>query len=173
MSCFRSELLRESHIVISGGVGVLGLAVVKGLTEHGARVSVNDIVDESLAVDAFTKEEISRELVSYTKGDLREAAEVNRFVGRARDKFGPINTALCHAGIVVSRPLIDVSGGLWDQMLDVNLKSAFLLRNTRTTGPGSSARPKDRRVPLLYGGAQPGLVRCSDQKRRGRCLRTR
>ncbi len=127
MSCFKSELLRDSHIVISGGVGVLGLAVVKGLTEHGASVSVNDLVDESLAADAFRKEEISRELVSYTKGDLRVAAEVTRFVGRARDKFGPINTALCHVGIVVSRPLIDVSGELWDQMLDANLKGGFLL----------------------------------------------
>ena len=82
MSCFKSELLRDSHIVISGGVGVLGLAVVKGLTEHGASVSVNDLVDESLAADAFRKEEISRELVSYTKGDLRVAAEVTSSEGR-------------------------------------------------------------------------------------------
>jgi NAD(P)-dependent dehydrogenase (short-subunit alcohol dehydrogenase family) len=40
----------ETMLVISGGAGALGLAIVKGLAEHGARVSVNDILESEDAL---------------------------------------------------------------------------------------------------------------------------
>ena len=43
--CFREDAIAERHIVISGGCGAIGLGIVKKLTEHGARVTVNDILD--------------------------------------------------------------------------------------------------------------------------------
>jgi NAD(P)-dependent dehydrogenase (short-subunit alcohol dehydrogenase family) len=49
MSCFREDALSGQHIVISGGCGALGVPVIRALVEHGARVSVNDLLAESEA----------------------------------------------------------------------------------------------------------------------------
>ena len=47
--CFREDTLAGHHIVISGGCGAIGLGIVKKLTDHGARVTVNDILDTATA----------------------------------------------------------------------------------------------------------------------------
>jgi NAD(P)-dependent dehydrogenase (short-subunit alcohol dehydrogenase family) len=127
MSCFAKDMLSEMHVAISGGAGVLGLAIVKGLTEHGARVSINDVVENARAEDAFAKAQIPAERVQYIRGDLSKTEDAKRFVRGARDKFGAIHTALCHAGVVVPGPLLEVTEEGWDKTLDSNLKSAFLL----------------------------------------------
>ena len=41
---FSTNLLDGNHIIVSGGAGSLGVAIIKGLLEHGARVSVNDVL---------------------------------------------------------------------------------------------------------------------------------
>lgn len=51
MSSFRTDVLAGRHIVISGGCGSLGAAVVKTLAEHGAALTVNDILEEGAALD--------------------------------------------------------------------------------------------------------------------------
>ena len=127
MNCFAKNLLAGQHVVISGGLGALGMAIVEGFIAHGARVSVNDIADPSAAAEAFQKYGFASSIVAYTQADLTVSAEVERFVQRARQSFGPITTVLCHAGIVISSPLIEASADLWDRTFDVNLKSAFLL----------------------------------------------
>jgi NAD(P)-dependent dehydrogenase (short-subunit alcohol dehydrogenase family) len=126
MGCFAKDLLQDHHVAISGGLGDLGRAVVRGLTEHGARVSVNDILEDSVAAEALAREGVLAERVSYTRADLTRCSEVERFVAAARRKFGPITTTMCHAGIVLSNSLLDVSEDTWDHTMNVNLKSAFL-----------------------------------------------
>ena len=127
MDCFPKNLLQNNHIAISGGLGDLGRAIVKGLADHGARVSVNDIVEEFVAANILATEAIPAALVNYVKADLTRSSEVRRFVLNAREKFGPVNTALCHAGVVLSSPLLEMSEDAWDKTMNVNLKSAFLL----------------------------------------------
>ncbi len=134
MQCFAENLLQDNHIAISGGLGDLGRAIVKALAGHGARISVNDIVEESMAADAVASQGISASRVNYIKADLTQPSEVRRFVLAARAKFGPIVTTLCHAGTVRSSRLLDLSAEEWDRTMNVNLKSAFLLASESARG---------------------------------------
>ena len=124
---FAKDLLASQHIVISGGAGALGAAIVKGLTSHGARVTVNDIVDGRTAMSRLEQAGVDSACFRYVRADLTGSGEADRLIAEARSGFGPIQTALCHAGIVIAKPLLDISRTDWERTMDVNLKAAFLL----------------------------------------------
>src|SRR5438034_10780850 len=107
--CFREDALAGRHIVISGGCGAIGVGIVKKLTDHGANVTVNDILEPAEAEARLRAAEIGPEKTSYVKADLTQAAEAESLVQTARARFGPVHTALCHVGMVIVKPLLEYS----------------------------------------------------------------
>jgi len=124
---FSKDVLSGRHAVISGGCGAIGIVIVKRLTDHGATVTVNDLIEPNAAEERFAEAAIRRDRVAYVPGDLTEAANVDRLMAAAREAFGPVHIALCHAGTVAAAPLLDVSESNWDRTMAVNVKTAFLL----------------------------------------------
>lgn len=122
---FREDALAGQHIIISGGCGALGLGIIRKLIQHGARVTINDVVDPMTAATHLG--DVAADHFFYVQANLTQAAEAARCVEAARACFGPIHTALCHAGIVISTPLLDFKEEEWDQVMAVNVKTAFLL----------------------------------------------
>ena len=124
---FREDALAGRHILISGGCGAIGVGVVRKLTDHGANVTVNDLLEPAEAEARLREAQVRPERVGYVQGDLTQAAEVEKFVQAARRHFGPIHTALCHVGIVIAKPLLEFSVEEWDRTMAVNVRTAFLL----------------------------------------------
>ncbi len=124
---FRDDALSGQHILISGGCGAIGLAVVKALTGHGASLSVNDVIDPAEAQQRLTAAGIRPDRVTYIQADLTRKPEVLAYLQSARERFGPVHTVLCHAGMVVATPLVDYDESVYDRLMEVNLKAAFLL----------------------------------------------
>ncbi len=127
MSVFREDALRGQHIVISGGCGAIGLGVVKALTDHGAVMTVNDVIDAAEAADRLAGAGISSEKAAYVRGDLTVPADVDAFLAAAVNRFGKVHTALCHAGMVLAKPILEYEIADYDRTMAVNVKSAFLL----------------------------------------------
>lgn len=127
---FTENALNGQHIIISGGVGALGIGIVKKLTDHGAVMTVNDIIEDADAQQRLNDAGIDTAKVHYIKADLTQKSEVVRLVSGAIDKFGNIHTALCHVGMVTTVKLIEVDVDEWDTVMAVNLRSALLLAQT-------------------------------------------
>lgn len=124
---FREDALAGQHVVISGGVGAIGLGIVKKLTDHGARMTVNDLVDDSEAYQRLQAAGVHREQVHYVRADMTQDAQVKRFVEAAHAHFGPVHTALCHVGMVIPGPILEQTQQNWEMTQAVNVTSAFLL----------------------------------------------
>ena len=124
---FREDALAGQHIIISGGCGAIGLGVVKKLTDHGAKMTVNDIIEPDEAQKRLRNAGVKVDRVNYVRGDLTRSADVDTLIKIARNASGPIHTALCHTGMVISGPLLDFAESDWDNLMNLNLKSAFLL----------------------------------------------
>jgi NAD(P)-dependent dehydrogenase (short-subunit alcohol dehydrogenase family) len=127
MTTFHESALEGQHVIISGGLGSLGIAIVGGLAAHGARVTVNDILPQADGEQRLAEAVTAAQRTHYLPGDVSEEGEVERLVAAARERFGPITTALCHVGVTHTAPLIEVSQAAWEQTMDVNLTTAFLL----------------------------------------------
>jgi len=58
--------------------------------------------------------------------DVRSASDARQVVEAALNGFGSLDILINNAGIYPSCPALDVSGEQWDEVIDTNLKGAFV-----------------------------------------------
>jgi NAD(P)-dependent dehydrogenase (short-subunit alcohol dehydrogenase family) len=129
--------------LVTGGASGLGLAVARRLAEGGARLVLVDW--DAQALEASTAE-IARSGadVESLRGDVSEPATAEAAVTLARTRFGRLDILFNNAGIdpLRARSVIETEVDDWDRVLDVNVKSAYLMSRAaiplmRETGGGA------------------------------------
>lgn len=126
-------------MLVTGGAGGIGSAVVRAFAGEGARV----------AVHFNTSRERAERLASETGGvalraDLTVEEEVNRLVPDAVDGLGRLDVLVANAGRWPTEdvPVWEMSLERWRQTVAVNLDAVFLccrafLRHVARTGVGN------------------------------------
>jgi NAD(P)-dependent dehydrogenase (short-subunit alcohol dehydrogenase family) len=120
------RLAGKVSIVTGGGSG-LGRAGALALARAGAKVVIADI-DEAGAAATATSIEKDGGQVLVCPGDAGKAADAERTVRAAVDKFGALHILYNNAGIAL--PFEDgftpaIEPEIWDRVIRVNLSSVF------------------------------------------------
>ncbi|HEV2416858.1 MAG TPA: glucose 1-dehydrogenase [Terriglobia bacterium] len=110
--------------VITGGGSGIGQACALEFAGGGAAVAV---VDRDRAASETTVKSISGSSAAYFQADLSRAAEVEQMIPKIVAQFGGIDILVNNAGIQRYGSVTTVSEAEWDEVLNVNLKSAFLV----------------------------------------------
>jgi NAD(P)-dependent dehydrogenase (short-subunit alcohol dehydrogenase family) len=110
---------RDRHVVITGGAGALGTAVVEALVQSGAVCHV-PCLDEAEA-QRFRLREHKQVTLTVT-GSLADEAAIARLYGA----IGPLWASIHIAGGFAAAPLVDTSVATLRQQLDMNLVSCAL-----------------------------------------------
>ena len=108
--------------VVSGGASGLGAAVVKELTENGAKAAILDFDvenGEKLALALGDK-------VIFCKTDVTDAASVKSAIDRTMEAFGAIHFAVNCAGVASPKKVIDKKGNpmpadFFNRVIQINL----------------------------------------------------
>jgi len=127
MSAFSKDCLSGKAILITGGLGAIGQVVVTQLLDHSAQVAVNDLVPDEEARRRIREEGWPPDRCRYVRADVTKPDQAQSLIARTEEYFGRLDVALCHAGIVVSGPVLESSEKDWDQVMAINLKGAFLV----------------------------------------------
>lgn len=119
-------LLNGKTAVITGSARGLGKAIALKMASMGANIVLNDIA-ESESLDA-TAEEFRKAnyRVIVTRGDVRNADDVKAMISSAVEAFGRVDILVNNAGITKDKPMAMMSEEDWDDVLNINLKGAFL-----------------------------------------------
>ncbi|GAH75322.1 unnamed protein product, partial [marine sediment metagenome] len=104
----------------------IGKAIALRFAQEGARVALNDINDESLKEAAREIQKIGREKTICKKADVSKSEEVEELTQYMVEKLGVIDILVNNAAISRIIPFLDTSEKLWDRIMEVNLKGAFL-----------------------------------------------
>lgn len=118
--------LEDRGIVITGGAGGIGRAVVEAFASAGARTAVVDL-DAARCEDVINAlEKPDRHLA--IGANLADLASHEGVLRRALDSFGRLD-ALAHLAAVLRRraTVDDVTEEDWDVQIDTNLKATFFL----------------------------------------------
>ncbi len=124
---YAKNCLEGKVILITGGMGAIGKVVVGELLAHSARVVVNDLIPAPEAQELAQAARWPAERFLYLRADVTRRSECQALVNRAVAHFHRLDIALCHAGMAQSCPILNYSEQDWDRILDLNLKSAFMV----------------------------------------------
>lgn len=156
----------KRSVIVTGGLGDIGLAVAKAFAADGAAVLLVDArQDDGSAIAALTAAGASMAL--SVSADVSDEAAVADVVATAMDRFGRLDVVVNVAGIMIYKPIAELTGHDWHRLLGVNLIGAALFTGhaLRVMASGGSvvniASVHARRTsPLVapYAAAKAGLV---------------
>jgi len=136
------------NAVITGGASGIGRTVAERLAAEGARVSVWDISESSLA-------ELGPLCSHKVHVDQSDEAAVARATAATIERFGSIDVLVVSAGITgPNAPLVDYPADAWRRVMEVNLNGAFYVN--RAVAPHMVAKRYGRIVNLASVAAKEG-----------------
>ena len=112
--------------LITGGNGGLGLGMALGLAHAGADLAIAARnPDKNAAAVAAIRADTGRRALAIPT-DVTSAADLDDMAARAAAHFGRIDILVNNAGATVRKPPQDITAAEWDNVLNVNLRAAFL-----------------------------------------------
>src|SRR4030095_9526257 len=119
--------LKGKVALVTGASSGIGRATAEALAASGARVAINFHRNEAGAA-AARAEIISRGGRAFiVQADVTQSSEVQSLVEQTVAEFGPIDILVNNAGSLVERlRILELTEERWDEVIDLNLKSAFL-----------------------------------------------
>ncbi|HYZ58610.1 MAG TPA: SDR family NAD(P)-dependent oxidoreductase, partial [Nitrososphaeraceae archaeon] len=111
-------------VLITGGTGALGRAVAQAFGTSNATTVVTYIVDEEME-DVKTKIKTITELV---KADITKEDQAKKLVSHVIETYDRIDVLInVVGGYLGGKSVAEVDETEWDKMMNMNLKSAFLI----------------------------------------------
>lgn len=131
--------LEGKGVLVTGGAGGIGSALVRAFSAEGARVAIHyrSSEDRAQALAAETGGHL-------VQGDLTDEADVDRVFAETLDRLGQLDVLVANAGMWPpgDEPVWEMSFDRWRQTIAIDLDSVFLccrafLRHVATTKTGN------------------------------------
>ncbi len=120
------NLTGKVALVTGAGSGI-GRATAVALAAQGAAVALNYHRNEAGAAAAQQEIIAAGGRAIIVQADVTKAADVRALVERTVAEFGPVDILVNNAGSLVERlRLLELTEERWDEVINLNLKSAFL-----------------------------------------------
>ncbi len=131
-------MLHGKAAVVTGSTSGIGLAIATALAEAGADVMLNGF-GKPEEIDAAKAQVAAKgRKVLYSPADMTKPDEIAAMIATAEKELGRVDILVNNAGIQHVSPIESFPIEKWDQILAVNLSSAF--HAIRASVPGMKAR---------------------------------
>jgi len=148
--------LKGRIALVTGASRGIGAGIATALARAGADVAVN------YRVRADAAQNVCREIVALgqramaVQADVSLSPEVRRMVAEVEARLGPVDILVNNAAMSHPQKFEDITEADWDEMITVNLKSAFLV--TQATVAGMRQRKWGRIINISSQAAQTGGI---------------
>lgn len=150
------NILAGKIVLVTGGSRGIGRACALALAQAGADVAVNYRERQDAAREVCSLLERLGRRAFPIQADVSQSSEVSRMVKAVEREMGTIEILVNNAGIARRYPWDQVPEEGWDEIMKINLKSAFLV--TQAVLPGMRARKWGRIINISSGAAATGGV---------------
>lgn len=147
--------------LITGGTGGLGKDVLSVFLGQGACACTTYTKKNYLSSISDLKEQYGDRLV-YAKADVTKTRDMSKVVERVVNKFGRLDYLINIVGGFAMAKVIDTDEALWENMMNINLKSVFV--SSKSTLPQMIKQKYGRVINI---GARPGLSGCKNMSAYG------
>jgi 3-hydroxybutyrate dehydrogenase len=134
-----SHMLQGKSALVTGSTSGIGLAIARAFAAQGSNITINGFGDKA----AIEKERAGIEKdfkvkAIYSPADMSKPAEIADMIRTSEKTFGSLDVLVNNAGIQFVSPIEEFPVEKWDQIIAINLCSAF--HTIRAAVPGMKAR---------------------------------
>ncbi len=138
-------MLKGKTALVTGSTSGIGLGYARALAEQGANITINGFGDAA----AIEKERVSIEKdfgvrAFYSPADMTKPDEIVDMVHATEKTFGSLDILINNAGVQFVSPIEEFPVEKWNQIIAINLSSAF--HTIRAAVPGMKSRKWGRIV---------------------------
>ncbi|MGJ5202293.1 3-hydroxybutyrate dehydrogenase [Bradyrhizobium sp. HKCCYLR20261] len=118
--------LKGKTAVVTGSTSGIGLAIARGFASAGANIVLNgfgaaaDIEKERAAIESEFKVK-----AVHSPADMSKPAEIAGMIALGESTFGSVDILINNAGIQFVSPVEEFPPEKWEQIIAINLSSAF------------------------------------------------
>jgi 3-hydroxybutyrate dehydrogenase len=125
--------------IVTGSTSGIGLGIARALAEAGSAIMLNGFGDAK-EIEAVRRTLVDEHDVDvfYNGADMSKPDEIRTMAQDAVERFGEVGIVVNNAGIQHVSPIESFPADKWDQILAINLSSAFHL--VQTTFPAMKER---------------------------------
>jgi 3-hydroxybutyrate dehydrogenase len=132
-------MLKGKSVIVTGSTSGIGLGIARAFAAQGCNVMLNGFGQadhiEKLRAWFATEHKVT---VLYSSADMAKPLEISAMMDQVARRFGSIDILVNNAGIQHVAPVEEFPVEKWDQILAINLSSAF--HAIRTALPGMKSR---------------------------------
>ncbi|MDN3554381.1 SDR family oxidoreductase [Halomonas maura] len=124
----RNDGLDGKVVLIGGGAKNLGGLLSRDLSRHGAAavaIHYNSDATREAAEQTLADVQALGGEGALFQGELTRAANVATLFEDAKARFGRVDIAINTVGMVLKKPILEISEDEYDRMFAINAKSAF------------------------------------------------
>ncbi|TCR67009.1 3-hydroxybutyrate dehydrogenase [Bosea sp. BK604] len=131
--------LKDRTALVTGSTSGIGLAYARALAKEGAHLVINGIMPpaDAEALRTGLEKEFGIKAL-FSPADMTKPTEIAAMVAEAEKAFGAIDILVNNAGIQHVAPIDEFPIEKWDQIIAINLSSAF--HTTRAALPKMKAK---------------------------------
>jgi 3-hydroxybutyrate dehydrogenase len=131
--------LKSKTAVVTGSTSGIGLAIARAMAEEGANVVINGLGEaaEIEKVRSAIESDFGVKAI-YSPANMLKADEIEQMIRTAEETFGSVDILVNNAGIQFVSPVENFPNEKWDQIIAINLSSAF--HAIKAAVPGMKAR---------------------------------
>ena len=111
---------------MTGASRGIGQAIALKLAVYGARVGINYHTSRSAAEETLKQIQAAGGEAMVLGADIRDSAAVQSMIKTLTAAWGRLDILVNNAGLVRNEMLLGMSEESWDEVLDTNLKGAFV-----------------------------------------------
>ena len=119
-------MLNGKSAIVTGSTSGIGLGIAHALASQGANILLNGFGEPQAINQLVTSlRERYQVAVEYSPADMTRPAEVAGMVEQAQAQLGSVDILVNNAGIQFTSPTDTFPFEQWDQIIAINLSSAF------------------------------------------------
>ena len=118
--------LKGKVALVTGGTHGLGMAIATGLGNAGAKIVVNDIIQDKLDAAKTEYAKVGLDVATY-KFDVTDEEAVIKGTAQIESEVGSIDILVNNAGIIKRIPLEDMSVQDFSDVINIDLIAPFIM----------------------------------------------
>jgi 3-oxoacyl-[acyl-carrier protein] reductase len=120
-------MFENKTAIVTGAAKGIGYGIALELAKRKANVVLADLDEDTNYKSAVEIEEKTGSKTFAVRCDVSKREDTDSLINTALEKFGRVDILVNNAGIFPYKPFLEMSEADWDKVLDINLKSVFLM----------------------------------------------